>query len=231
MIVAEPHGFETLVIQTLGGVVIALQPTSAANASAGDLSQHRLHFETRTVEALLIYVACHGRPLGRDQLAELLWPERSQEQARANLRTALHRLRQQLDPYLLVTRQHVAIHPDVAIALDVAHFEAELSAGQLATATERYNGDFLQGFYLDGSPLFEQWALLERERLRTLAISAYQQCISQAAANRQVERAIACAQRLCPTPAPTRPATRTHPSPTHAPARAKWSTRCRARPI
>ena len=31
-------------------------------------------------------------------------------------------------------------------------------------ATALYRGDFLAGFYLDGSPAFEQWALLERER-------------------------------------------------------------------
>lgn len=71
-----------------------------------------LHLETRTVEALLVYLAGHGRPLGRDLLAELLWPERTQEQARANLSVALHRLRRQLAPYLLVTRQSVALNPE-----------------------------------------------------------------------------------------------------------------------
>ena len=52
------------------------------------------------------------------------------------------------------------------------------------------------GFYLDGSPAFEQWALLERERLRTLAIAAYQQLVDQAATAGQLEVATAYAQRL-----------------------------------
>src|SRR4249920_3807902 len=69
-----------------------------------------LRFETRTLEALLVYLACQGRALGRDTLAELLWPERSQEQARTNLSLAIHRLRRQLDPYLLVTRHTLGLN-------------------------------------------------------------------------------------------------------------------------
>src|SRR5262249_52898993 len=71
-----------------------------------------------------------------------------------------------------------------------------LAAGQLEAATTLYRGDFLDGFYLDGSPAFEQWALLERERLRTLAIAAYQQLVDQSASAGQRDSAIAYAQRL-----------------------------------
>jgi hypothetical protein len=46
-------------------------------------------------------------------------------------------------------------------------------------ATALYRGDFLDGFYLDGSPAFEQWALLERERLRNLALSAFGRLIDE----------------------------------------------------
>ncbi len=70
-----------------------------------------------------------------------------------------------------------------------------LAEGELTAATALYRGDFLEGFYLDGSPAFEQWALLERERLRTLAMAAYQQLSGQAAAG-QLDAAIAGAQRL-----------------------------------
>ena len=117
------------------------------------------------MEALLVYLACQGRPLGRDELAELLWPERTQQQARMNLRVALYRLRPQIDPYLLITRQNLALNPNAIVDLDARQFERYLAAGQLAMATALYRGDFLDGFYLDGSPSFEQWALLERERL------------------------------------------------------------------
>ncbi len=136
------------------------------------------------------------RSLGRDELAELLWPERTQEQARVNLRVTLYRLRGQVEPYLLITRQQLALNPDAVVDLDARQFERHLAAGELAAAVALYRGDFLAGFYLDGSPAFEQWALLERERLRTLAIAAYQQLVDQAAMAGQLAAATAHARRL-----------------------------------
>src|SRR5688572_14123313 len=115
MIVSEKSGVEMLSIRTFGGLSVWL----------GDATQP-LRFETRTVEALLVYLVCQGRSLGRDALAELLWPERTQEQARANLSVGIHRLRRQLDPYLLVTRQSVAINPNARIKLDATQFETRL---------------------------------------------------------------------------------------------------------
>ncbi len=126
----------------------------------------------------------------------MLWPERSQAQASANLRLALHRLRRQLDPFLLVTRQSVGINPNASIEVDALRFKSHLAAGQLTLATALYRGDFLDGFYLDDSPAFEQWALLQRERLRTLALAAWQQLIEQQIADGQPQAAIASAQRL-----------------------------------
>src|SRR5690349_17037828 len=107
MIVTSKPAIETLSIQTFSRLAIRLGETNPP-----------LQFETSTIEALLIYLACQGRPVGRDLLAELLWPERSQQQARTNLRVALHRLRRQLEPYLHITRYSVALNPHAAIALE-----------------------------------------------------------------------------------------------------------------
>jgi predicted ATPase/DNA-binding SARP family transcriptional activator len=196
MRVPNQSGDETLTIRTLGEVTIALQSSPVTGEAVSSLGARRVQFATRTVDALLIYLACQGRPLGRDALAELFWPERTHKQARSNLRVALHRLRHQLAPYLLVTHHSVALNLDRMIDLDAAHFETHLAAGQVAAAVALYTNDFLDGFYLDGSPAFEQWALLERERLRTLALAAYQQLIDQSAAAGQGSTAITTAQRL-----------------------------------
>ncbi|MEZ4869376.1 MAG: BTAD domain-containing putative transcriptional regulator [Caldilineaceae bacterium] len=155
-----------------------------------------LRFETRSVDALLIYLACQQRPISRDFLAELFWPERTQKQARANLRLALHRLRHLLAPYLVTTPQSMALAAAAPVQIDSLRFAAHLAADQLVEATELYQGDFLDGFYLDGSPAFEQWTLLERERLRTLAIGAYQQRIGQLTAQNAHGGAVAVAQQL-----------------------------------
>ncbi|MEZ4617364.1 MAG: hypothetical protein R2867_17900 [Caldilineaceae bacterium] len=204
-----------LSIRTLGEVIVRVESSGQSIA-----------FETRTVQALFLYLVCQGRPLGRDYLAELLWPERSQPQGRANLRVAIHRLRQQLDPYLLITRQTIAFDPNAHLTLDVSNFEAHFAAGELAATTALYQGPFLDGFYLDESPAFEQWVLLERERLHILALTAYQQLITQLADAGQGDGAIAAA-----APAPPRPLPRTDPPPTDAPLGPKRSTQRRARPI
>lgn len=155
-----------------------------------------LHFETRTTAALLVFLACQGRPFARDPLAELLWPGRSQEQARTNLRGCTHRLRQQVGSFLEITRNSIALNSAAAVCVDCLAFEECLRAGRPAEAIALYQGDFLEGFYLDGSPAFEQWMLMERERLHNLALLAFQQLIAQATATGQPELAIDYTIRL-----------------------------------
>ena len=135
---------------------------------------------SRAAEALLIYLACNPRPVAREKLAELLWAERSQAQALTNLRTILTPLRRELGHYLVVTRQTLAFDHSREHWLDVAEFEqghaaldlarlALLDVGraqQLRTVLDLYKGDFLEGFYLKDGHGFEEWATLERERLR-----------------------------------------------------------------
>ncbi len=192
----ETGSDQMLTIHTFGVLAIALHPGQWAEAAVVAPASNPLKLETRTIEALLVYLAYHERPISRDLLAELLWPERMQTQAQANLRLALHRLRRQLDPFLFVTRQSVGLNPQAAIALDARRFETLLTNGQLEQATSLYHGDFLADFYLKESPAFEQWALLERERLRTLALAAWQQRIEQLVVAGERQAAIECAQRL-----------------------------------
>lgn len=140
---------------------------------------------SRAAEALLIYVACTGRTHARDVVAELLWSEREPKQALANLRSILSSMRRKLKPFLHITRQTVAMNEESHYWLDVAEFEVQLRAldadpgaptplaletvSWLETTLELYRGDFLEGFYLRSGRGFEEWALLQRERLRRLA--------------------------------------------------------------
>lgn len=138
---------------------------------------------SRAAEALLIYLVCSPRPVAREKLAELLWAERTTAQALTNLRTILTPLRRALGDYLIVSRQTLAFDHSRAYWLDVAEFEQSFAAlgpagraqpdarqaQQLQAALDLYQGDFLDGFYLKGGQGFEEWATLQRERLRHLA--------------------------------------------------------------
>jgi DNA-binding SARP family transcriptional activator len=140
---------------------------------------------SRTAEALLIYLACHERPISRQFLADFFWDERSEQQAAANLRSILSMLRKQVGPYLIATRQALAFDHNQEHWVDSADFESRMQAvepllnrasllddqthQQLKTTLDLYQGDFLQGFYLSESRGFEEWVLVTRERLRRLA--------------------------------------------------------------
>ncbi len=131
--------------------------------------------------ALLYYLACRGRSQSRLALGGLLWPDKSDSEARMNLRQALYQLRQVLPDHIQATRQDVLLVQTKNLVVDVHLFEAALKPGlagdmeQLQTAVDQYQGDFLSGFFLSDAPEFEEWQLMERERLRSLAIQAMHQ--------------------------------------------------------
>ena len=147
--------------------------------------------ESDKVRALLVYLAVEaGRPHRREALAALLWPEAPQQRARQNLRRALHNLRQALQdpqtetPFLLVSRQDIQFNPASDYWLDVVVFLDALAACEkheherlescdpclqrLEAAVALYRGSFLEGFSVSGSPAFEEWTVLHRERLHRL---------------------------------------------------------------
>lgn len=167
-------GGATLRIETLGGLHLA-----RAEAPIEGLA-------SRKAEALLVYLACQGRPQSRDLLADLLWDDLPPERSRSNLSVLLTSLRQQLGVYIASDRLTVAFNRAAPYTLDLEALETRLSAAlpipqaaldpasasQLAAALELYRGEFLQGFVLRGATGFEQWALATHERVSRLVIAA-----------------------------------------------------------
>jgi DNA-binding SARP family transcriptional activator len=74
--------------------------------------------ESRKIEALLIYLAMAERPQPREVLADLLWEDRTQKQAQANLRRVLSGLRKHFGPYVEITRTTAALRADCDLWLD-----------------------------------------------------------------------------------------------------------------
>ncbi|MCB8946286.1 MAG: tetratricopeptide repeat protein [Ardenticatenaceae bacterium] len=152
--------------------------------------------------ALLYYLALHGRPQSRLALGGLLWPDKSDSEARMNLRQALYQLRQVLPDYVQASRQDVQLVRTKGLMVDVQLFEAALKPGlagdmeRLQTAVDHYQGDFLHGFFVDDAPDFEEWQLMERERLRSLAIQAMHQLSTSYAQQHLVGPGLLLTRRL-----------------------------------
>ena len=141
-----------------------------------------LSFGQRKTSALLVYLACNPRPHPREVLAEMLWEDRTQSQSLSNLRVVLTDLRHTVAEHICVTREAVSVNTESDLWLDADAFETRLAAAgddaaQLEDALALYRGDFLDGFYID-SQGFEDWTLLERERLRFRAMETLDRLIA-----------------------------------------------------
>ncbi len=159
------------------------------------------------LQALLAYLllqrdASHARA----HLAFQLWPDTTEAQAHANLRTLLHRLRQALpdtDRFLHVDAQTIQWRGDASATLDVAEFERALAQAApaeqvgnqdavrvaLREAVEQYGGDLLPALYDD-------WVLLERERLRQAFLAGLEKLVVLLEQAGEYAAAIGYAQRL-----------------------------------
>jgi TolB-like protein/Tfp pilus assembly protein PilF len=150
---------------------------------------------------LAILALSPGAVHSRDKLASLLWGERGDQQARDSLKHGLTRLRQCLQPVtpapIVADRQSVRLDA-AGVTSDVATFERLLGGGTQETleqAIALYRGDLLDGIGLR-DPAFEDWLLVERQRLRHRAEGALTELIVQSLATGALERAAAAARRL-----------------------------------
>jgi DNA-binding SARP family transcriptional activator/predicted ATPase len=124
---------------------------------------------------LLAYLACRGGWVDRGALAQLLWPDRSDEQARGNLRFTLTRL----DRFAWL--EGFDARPDALrwrVQTDLAQFDHALAAGRHAEALERYGGPLLPGLERGAPPPFASWLAAERQqvqaRFRAAALAVVQ---------------------------------------------------------
>jgi TolB-like protein len=175
-------------LSLLGGFELHL-----ANGQAIELGQ-----KDRALLAVLALPA--GLTHSRDKLANLLWSDRGDQQARDSLKHALTKLRQCLQsagPVIIADRLSARLDP-AALSIDVAEFErlvSDATPNGLERAMTLYRGDLLDGIGVR-DPAFEDWLLIERQRLRQLYEGALSKQLSQAMAQGAQEAAFAAARRL-----------------------------------
>ena len=160
-------------------------------------------FRSAKTYALLYYLAVTRRTQPRTVLAGLLWGEDDEYYARRNLNRTLSDLAHFVGEQLLIERQTVAFAHDQPSWLDVAVLETAATTtptmqnlAALAAAVDLYRGDFLEGFYVQGAPEFEQWVLNERTRLRASVLHLLDALAQFSAAQTDLSQAIEYARRM-----------------------------------
>ncbi len=146
----------------------------------------------RRTAALLAYLALEG-PTPRSKIAGLLWPESTEETARANLRQRLKRLRESLEVELVVSDEPLRLRPDVTV--DAVELESLIFVGDYATALQR-EGSLLAGLDYDDLPDLEAWVLAMRERLESARRTALSELALEAENTYQYRLAIGYLERL-----------------------------------
>ncbi len=157
-------------------------------------------FPTHQTRCLLAYLLTfRKRAHTRDELAGVFWGDYPESRAHRNLNTTLWRLRRVLpDGFLRVEGDTITVDPACEYWLDTAQFEADCAGpwpsladriAALERAISLYRGDFLQGWY-------EDWVLVEAERLRLMYSQALQDIGECYQASGQPEKALDAARML-----------------------------------
>ena len=159
-------------------------------------------FPTRRVEELFGYLLLNqGAQLQREKLIDTLWPDLGLSNGRANLSTALWRLRgvfdkvgMPADEVLKGTRDWISFDPPFSVELDLAEFKQHLAAAEAAddlrpreqayrAATTLYKGQFCEGIYAE-------WCLMAREQLERQYLHAQGQVMGGLIQLQEYEEAI-----------------------------------------
>ncbi len=137
-------------------------------------------FRSQKALVLLAYLICENRPVTRDYLAGLGWPEMEQSQALGLLRRSLHDLNSQLPGCLEIDRRTVCFSPTAPVTVDTHRLAHWLTRNELAgwvEAVARYPAPFLHGIYVEDAPELESWLLREQERWQQAATRVLQRLI------------------------------------------------------
>lgn len=159
-------------LRLLGGATLLADGEVLGGAAA--------HRYSLALLALLASTPAHS--LSRGKLVGLLWPGVPEKTARNRLNTYVHRLRGELGADTLLSEGTILRLNSSRVSSDVDAFQEALEEGRAQAAVEVYRGPFLDGFWIPGSPEFDQWMDRERDRwgrqyreaLSTLAEEAWE---------------------------------------------------------
>ena len=179
------------VVRLLGSFVIECPPRA-----------HRHEVSSRKARALLSFLALHLETgARREHLAGLFWGDRSESEARHNLRQTLLRLKKDLCPEAaaIIIADYDRIRLDPArVHVDAQEFvalPANGHAGTLARAAALYRGPLLADLHLDVEE-FDTWATAERSRFAGVAARIFGACMRGADARGDGDEAIQAAEHL-----------------------------------
>jgi serine/threonine-protein kinase len=121
---------------------------------------------------LLVRLACARRkPVSRDHILGLLWPERDAERGRHALAQLVYELRRDLGSIVISGAEELSLD-STTITSDVGDFEEAFQQGAMEQVAALHTGPFLDGFFVSGAPEFERWVDERRREYGTKYLHA-----------------------------------------------------------
>ena len=143
--------------------------------------------------ALICYLIVTGETHSREHLADLLWDTQTRAGGLKHLRQLLARIRP-ISPELQISRKQVTFEPTSDTQIDYLDFHKTLDPDPIYAITMSTN-ELLAGFYLSDAPRFNEWLLLERERVRHRVETLYNTVCKQSAEKADWQQGIRTARR------------------------------------
>ncbi len=159
-----------------------------------------LDFTRRKAVALLSYLAVTEQAQSREVLAAFLWPDYDDTRARAGLRRVLAAVNKTpLREWIIADREMVALAGGDWLWVDVHQFNQLIDRATpetLRAAVDLYQGDFMTGFTLRNSAVFDEWQTVQTHSLRQRLMGTLEKLIQHYATSQQTQAGIKTAQRL-----------------------------------
>ncbi len=147
-------------------------------------------FRSQRTVALLGYLVAEQRPISRDHLAALFWPDEEPAKGKANLRRELHNLARILPDCWQTSRVEVGFVPDEDVTVDIFQFLEFEAQARWQAASDLISGDFLEGISLAENLEFETWLLGQQEQWRQRCTAVLHQLLTRKTERGQYQRAI-----------------------------------------
>lgn len=152
--------------------------------------------QRRRLAVLSMLAAAPDGIASRDRIVGRIWSDAEQGTGRRLLSDALYALRKALGEAAILSLGHEEIRLNGKVVwADVAAFNRALEADALDEAIRYYEGDFLAGFHVNGSPGFGHWLDMERRSLRDQYWGALERRAREAESAGDRARAIALWKR------------------------------------